>query len=311
MSHILEWTRKNNAFSCDQHVFQERCSCISQLLEWLNDWSQAFDEGRSVDCIYLDFSKAFDNVPHQRLILKLRQAGIRGKVLEWIQAYLNHIRQRVILKNGVPQWLPVTSGVSQGSILGPILFLIYVNDLPDYVSNTAKIFADDTKAYSTIDSKDECHILQKDLASWSRTWLLRFNASKCVVLRIRQSIQYTYTLNGIVLEAVASQKDLGVIISDDLTPGTHISHITKKCNQRIGLKKRCFTNLSADKVKILYESLIRPVLEYESPVWSPWYKKNIPKLERVKSRYLKLKLSPYISPRVDHPQTGAGYVRSI
>ena len=92
------------------------------------------------------------------------------------------------------------------------------------------MFADDTKAYSTIDSKDDCRILQKDLnnlASWSRTWPIRFNASKCVVLRIIQSIQYTYTLNGIVSEAVANQKDLGVIISDDLTPGAHISHITK------------------------------------------------------------------------------------
>ena len=94
-------------------------------------------------------------------------------------------------------------------------------------------------------------------------------------LRISQSIQYTYTLNGIVLEAAANQKDLGVIVSDDLTPGTHIFHITKKCNQRIGLIKRCFTNLSADKVEILYQSLIRPVLVYGSPVWSPWYKKDI------------------------------------
>ena len=263
LSHILELSRKNNTFSCDQHGFQEKCSCISQLLECLNDWSQAFDEGHSVVCIYLDFAKAFDSVPHQCLILKLRQVGIRGKIIEWIQEYLNHTRQRVILKNSVSQWLPVTSGVPQGSILGPILFLIYVNDLPDYVSNTTKMFADDTKAYSTIDSKDDCHILQKDLnnlASWSRTWLLHFNAPKCVVLRIRQSIQCTYTLNGIVLEAVANQKDLGVIVSDDLTPGAHISHITKKCNQRIGLIKRCFTNLSADKVKILYQSLIRPVL---------------------------------------------------
>ena len=145
----------------------------SSTTDVLVDECGSFDEGRSVDCIYLDFVKAFDSVPHQRLILKFRQAGIRGKILEWIQEYLNHRRQRVILKNSVSQWLPATSGVPLRSILGPTLFLIYVNDLPDYLSNTAKMFADDTKAYSTIDSKDDCHVLQKDLnnlASWSRTW---------------------------------------------------------------------------------------------------------------------------------------------
>ena len=124
------------------------------------------------------------------------------------------------------------------------------------------MFADDTKAYSTIDSKDDCRILQKDLnnlASWSRTWPIRFNASKCVVLRIIQSIQYTYTLNGIVLEAVANQKDLGVIISDDLTPGAHISHITKNVTN-IGLTKRRFTNPSAD---IYHLKLSIPFLEWK------------------------------------------------
>ena len=153
-------------------------------------------------------------------------------------------------------------------------------------------------AYSTIDSKDDCHILQKDLnnlSSWSRTWLLRFNAPKCVVLRIKQSIQYTYTLNGIVLETVANQKDLGVFF-DDLTPGAHISHITQKCNQRIGLIKRCLTNLSADTVKILYQSLMRPVLEYGSPAWSPWYKKDITELEKVQSRCLKTSSDPISLP---------------
>ena len=136
--------------------------------------------------------------------------------------------------------------------------------MPDIVSATAKMFADDTKLYRTISSEDDCKLLQQDLnalASWSQTWLLQFNASKCVVLKIRQSLNYIYTLNGIPLELVHEQKDLGITISDNLSPSTHIQNIVKKANQRIGLISRCFSQLDACMVKTLYTTVIRPVLE--------------------------------------------------
>ena len=152
--HLQSLLSKNRTIHCDQHGFQERCSCITQLLECLNDWTDNFDNEIQTDAIYLDFAKAFDTVPHKSLILKLQQAGIRGLVLDWIRSFLANRRQRVILRNGVSSWRTVTSGVPQGFILGPVLFLIYVNDLPDLVNSTAKMFADDTKVYRQIQNRE-------------------------------------------------------------------------------------------------------------------------------------------------------------
>ena len=166
--------------------------------------------------IYLDFAKGFDTVPHKRLIHKLRAYGIRGKVLNWIKSFLSHRRQKVVLRNGCSNWEDVISGVPQGSILGPILFLLYVNDIPSIVASTAKVFADDTKLYCHIQSREDCFKLQSDLnrlTVWSKNWLLKFNERKCVALRIKQSIEYVYSLNGFPLQDVLHQKDLGVIIS--------------------------------------------------------------------------------------------------
>ena len=178
--------------------------------------------------MYIDFAKAFGIVPHKRLILKLQQAGIRGLVLDWIRSFLANKRQRVILRNGVSSWRTITSGVPQGSILGPVLFLIYVNDLPDLVNSTAKMFADDTKVYWQIQNREDAQELQDDLtklATWSKQWLLDFNATKCIVMSIRNSLKHTYTLNGHVLNSEDSQRDLGVTISNDLKPHLHITKV--------------------------------------------------------------------------------------
>ncbi|MEN8123309.1 MAG: reverse transcriptase family protein [Bacteroidota bacterium] len=291
LDHINNLLQRNNTINCVQHGFQDKCSCVTQLLDCLNDWTINFDQSRETDIIYLDFKKAFDTVPHQRLLHKLRQVGVRGKILYWIENFLTSRRQRVILKNGTSSWLHVHSGVPQGSILGPTLFLIYVNDLPEIISTTAKMFADDTKIYAKIQSIQDCINLQNDLnalSAWSRKWLLNFNESKCIVVRIRHSLLYQYTLKGFPLDELKNQKDLGITISNDLHPSTHISYISSKANQRIGLIKRCFFPLTNQKVQLLYESIIRPLLEYGSPVWNPWLKKDIHELDKIQDRCLKL-----------------------
>ena len=129
----------------------------------------------------------------------------------------------------------------------------------------------------------DCDIIQDDLnefSAWSKIWLIKFNAIKCIVLRIREAIKYIYTLDGVNLESVDCQKDLGVTISKSLKPATHIDIITKKAYQKIGMIKRCFTNFTERKVTTLYQAIIRPALEHASPVWNPWYKQDIEKLEK-------------------------------
>ncbi len=185
----------------------------------------------------------------------------------------------------------MTSGVPQGSILGPTLFLIYVNDLPDSISNSIKMFADDTKIYKIIKTTDDCASLQGDLDSlsrWSKNWLLQFNETKCVVLRIRKAIDFIYNINNVELLEVATQKDLGVHISNTLHPRYHINTIVKSAHRMLGLIKRCFTDHTPQKMSTLYQTVVRPVLEYGSPVWAPWHKKDIDVLEKVQAKCSKI-----------------------
>ena len=148
---LMEFIEVNNIISCHQHGFRKKYSCVTQLLECLFDWTKYYDEDKGVDAIYLVFRKAFDTVPHARLIYKLQHLGVRGHLLAWIRGFLSGRRQRVILRNGSSSWNKVTSGVPQGSILGPLLFLLYVNDIPDAISSSiARMFADDTKMYRRV-----------------------------------------------------------------------------------------------------------------------------------------------------------------
>lgn len=288
---VLNFVQDNNVISCDQHGFQQKCSCVSQLLESLNDWTASFDENIPQDVIYLDFSKAFDSVPHQRLLYKLEHYGIRGRMLNWFKNFLTNRKQRVLLRNGLSEWTNVISGVPQGSILGPLLFILFVNDLPSFASLTAKLFADDTKLYGPANTIEDCQEIQNDInnfSAWSKLWLLNFNAQKCVVIRIKESVRYFYSLNGVYLSTVPSHKDLGVYIDSNLKPSEHIRKITRKAYQKIGLIKRCFTSLTQKKITTLYTSIIRPGLEYASPVWSPWLKSDITLLEKVQKKCLDL-----------------------
>jgi hypothetical protein len=166
-----------------------------------------------------------------------------------------------------------------------------VNDLPDAMSSTAKMFADDTKVYRRINTREDCQNLQDDLnllSNWSRIWLLNFNETKCVVLRIKSALAYYYSMNGVYLQEVSEQRDLGVLVSNDLHPSKHVHTITQKANQKIGMFRRCFSGFSQEKITILYTSIIRPTLEYASVCWNPWSKKDIQKLEKVQIRCLKL-----------------------
>ena len=147
---ITNHLEKHSLIVNQQHGFVKKKACITNFLKSLELTTKAISQKESMDVLYLDFAKAFDKVPHQRLIHKLAQYGIQNKMLNWIKAFLSNRRQRVVLGDSISSWTHVSSGVPQGSVLGPTLFIIYINDLPDKLINPNEIYADDTKIFCKI-----------------------------------------------------------------------------------------------------------------------------------------------------------------
>lgn len=271
-----------------QHGFRKRRSCETQLILTVDDLAKGLDDKSQIDMILLDFSKAFDKVAHNRLLLKIGSYGITGLVLEWIRDFLSGRTQRVVLEGQSSLELPVTSGVPQGSVLGPLLFLIYINDLPDSVStSTTRLFADDTVLYKRISSVADATCLQNDLDAlqlWEDKWMMEFNPSKCQVLRVtqkRKPLAASYTIHGETLDVVTSAKLLGVTIDSKLNFNDHVSAVSKKaCGVRAFLNRNIKTQNRKVKAAA-YTSYVRPTVEYASTVWDPHTQKNINKLEQV------------------------------
>ena len=241
-----------------------------------------------MDMILLDFSKAFDKVPHNGLLLKLNHYGIiQGQTLSWIKAFLSGRTQSVVLEGAKSEAVPVISGVPQGTVLGPTLFLLYINDLPLLVSSSTTIlFADDCILYREIDSPADAKLLQHDLdalQNWERTWLMSFNPKKCSVMSFRPcrtSHNIEYTIHETVLTRSKTYKYLGLHLSDDFKWSTHISHITKKAYQQLCFVRRNTRNLPKSFRETAYKALIRPHVEYCSSVWDPHTHSDIQKIER-------------------------------
>ena len=291
LCHLVE----NDLLSEKQFGFVSGRSTVTQLLNYLDICADVIANGGIVDSIYFDFSKAFDTVPHRRLSVKMKAYGIEGKLLAWVEAFLSG-REQVVRVNGeLSSSKAVISGIPQGSVLGPLLSVIYINDLSDVVQSNILLFADDTKIFSKVSSKDDAVVLQKDIDAlnrWSDMWLLKFNTDKCHVLTMGkfENIVHTqrYTLYGDELDHVFEEKDLGVIIDMELTFEEHIATKVKKANGIMGLIRRSFSFLDGETFKKLYTSFVRPHLEYANPVWSPHLRKHIRLLESVQERATKL-----------------------
>jgi len=284
---LVKFLDENKLIKATQHGFTTGRSCLSNLLEYLDFITKAVDEKKSVDSIMLDFSKAFDKVPHKRLLLKVRNLGIKGPLLEWIRDWLKDRKQRVILNGKISKWLPVLSGVPQGSVLGPLLFLIYVNDIDDCVTSKISKFADDTKLYDLVHGDSDNHI-QRDidsLSKWAHKWQMKFNASKCKVLHFgSHNSRLDYSLDGNRLENSVEERDLGVIINQNLKSDSQVNQVAVKAHRILGMIYRTIENKTKDIILPLYLSLVRPHLEYCVQAWSPHYYKDINKIEKVQKR---------------------------
>jgi len=295
MEQLVTHMTINGIISDKQHGFVDGRSCTTQLITVIDAWSDIIDRGGVVDAIYLDFAKAFDTVPHKRLIHKLDSYGVNGNVGLWITDFLNNRRQKVVIGNEESEWARVTSGIPQGSVLGPVLFVTYINDMPDCVSSKINLFADDTKISRHITSENDRDQLQCDLDKlqhWSNKWQLRFNATKCKVMHIGlRNPKFQYTMgndNKVILEETTVEKDLGVHVDNQLNFSEHVIKAANKANQILGMIRRSITFLDETMLSQLFKGLIRPHLEYGNCVWSPLYKKDIAKIEQIQRRATKM-----------------------
>ena len=289
---VVAFLESNNIINESQHGFRNKRSCLTNLLDFFHDIYNLYDNTRAVDIIYLDFQKAFDKVPHKRLINKVKAHGITGDIAAWIEDWLSDRKQRVVINGKSSDWINVSSGVPQGSVLGPILFIIYINDIDERINCKLSKFADDTKIANRVDSESQRQLLQRDLDTlieWSNKWQMKFNIDKCHVLHIgNQNPQATYKMNNTPMTSVDKEKDLGVIVSADLKPSKHCTEVVKTANKLVGFIGRSFTFKSEKIILTLYNSLVRPHLEYNVQFWSPYYKKDIEKLEKIQRRLTKM-----------------------
>ena len=250
------------------------------------------DVGKQVDITILDFSKAFDTVPHRRLLGKLEHYGICGPSLKWIQEFLTG-RTQAVLCDGIRSGSEhVLSGVPQGTVLGPLLFLLHINEMPSVVDphTQCRFFADDCLLYRVVDSLADQIQLQQDLAAleaWACDWGMQFNASKCHVMVVNKGQShrpFLYQLCGTTLDSVSREKYLGVLLSQEMSWSPHIGNIVAKAHQKLGFIRRNLRGSPQDCKRLAYIALVRSGLEYASIIWDPTLKEDTEALERVQCK---------------------------
>jgi hypothetical protein len=292
---IMEYLVTNNLLNPAQHGFLEKHSTLTQLLECTNDWVGEINEGNCIDSVYLDFRKAFDSVVHSKLLVKCESYGLSGKVLRFLRSFLTGRWQRVIVGDCASSWLPVKSGVPQGSVLGPLLFLLYINDLPDVLQcSTCKLYADDSKIYGPLRrSEESSRLIQHDITSihiWCENWQIQLNSSKCELLKIGSTSANegsSYSLGGSKIKVSSLVKDLGVLVSSKLNFREHCAHIVSKASRKCGLMYHAFVSRDVKFMITYFVTHVRPILEYNCEVWSPFLLADIDLVESVQRSFTK------------------------
>ena len=305
--HTLEHLKREKILTEKQFGFLKERSAEIQLLCATDDWKKNIDKGFQIDLIYLDLKKAFDKVPHKRLVKKLRKYGLSSSgssfsLLQWITDFLTGRKQVVCvegcLSNAEEE---VLSGVPQGSILGPLLFNLYINDLVEGIKSDILLYADDTKLYRVISSCEDIHHLQADLQridDWMKKWIMEINTQKSHILTLGpQNFSSSYFLGSAALTLSREERDLGILVDSELNFSSHYEAVVKKASKVAGMIRRNFSCEDDKMLATLYKSLVRPILEYGHCSTRPYYNKDIDALENVQRRITKfsprLRFLPY------------------
>ena len=292
-----------NDLDMRQHGFINNKSCTTQMVPFIHDLSLTLNSRSKTDIIYFDFAKAFDSVSHDIILQKLKsQFRIDGFMLRFIRSYLKGRQQQVVIGGVESSKLPVNSGVPQGSILGPLLFVIFINDMFASISPGTNIalYADDTKIWREINLSNDHFVLQKDidkLFSWSVANKMIFHPSKCKALavtnqrNILHNLPFTifqYKLHNTFIDYVNYQVDLGVTVSNKLSWTEQCSKLVSKANSRLGLVMRiCHFTIDKKQKRTFYLTLVRSIFEHCSIIWHPTSSNQISNFEAVQKRAIK------------------------
>ena len=275
---LVEYLQKHDLLPENQHGFLSGRSTLSQLLNHIEEAIRAYEEGKATDTVYLDFAKAFDKVDHNILCHKLRKLGITGKVGVWIKDFLTGRFQQVSANGLLSDAVPVTSGVPQGTVLGPILFIIMISDLgKELVCSTSSKYADDTKNTAKVSNRNDAEHFQKELDQivypWAPTNNMCLNGDKFEYHRIGKNLcveKYSYkNPDGETIQEKEHIKDLGIFISNDLTWTRQIEEAVAKARIMAGWTLRTFITREREPMMTIWNSIVRPKLDYCSPLWSP------------------------------------------
>ena len=290
----MEHLTTNQLIKTSQHGFLPGRSCTTNLVTFFDKLTGIVDKGKPADVFYLDFAKAFDKVPRQRLLLKLRAKGVSGDVYTWIKTWLEGRTQSVRVGKEFSTPGAVDSGVPQGSVLGPPLFDVFIDDLDDeaWLIDLLIKFADDTKGLQEIlgtEDRDKLQQTLDKLVEWARRWGMEFNVPKCKIMHVGHGNPgYTYSMNGVDLTVVEEEKDIGVWVHKSLKPSKHCQKAANMATSVLYQLAKHFHYRDRHVFKKLYIQYVRPHLEFASPAWSPWLETDKKILEHVQEKAIRM-----------------------
>ena len=287
--YLFNHIRDNNLLSSLQSGFILGDSTINQLTFLYNTFCQALDSGKEVRAVFCDISKAFDRVWHAGLLLKLKSAGVAGSVLNWFKSYLFDRRQRVVLPGANSNWTSIRAGVPQGSILGPLLFLLYINDIVSEIGSNIRLFADDTSLFIVVDNPltaaGQLNFDLKKISQWATIWLVSLNPTKTEAMLFSRKLNRPHHppifMQNHQITKVDSHKHLGLYLSNDCTWHEHINYITEKAWTRINIMRRLKFELDRKSLEQIYLVFIRPLLEYGDIIWDNCLQSEKQGLEKI------------------------------